>query len=69
MSTVPVTYKLKDLAGEDIKGSFYENDLQLVTTAKDELFDIERVLKIRKKAGKVEYFSSGEDTRQSSTRV
>jgi len=26
MPTVPVTYKLKDLAGEDIKGTFYETN-------------------------------------------
>jgi len=56
MPTVPVTYQLKDLAGEDIKGSFYENELQLVTKAEDALFDIECILKTRKKAGKVEYF-------------
>jgi len=55
MPTVPVTYMLKDLAGEDIKGSFYENKLQSVTKSEDALFDIERILKTRKKAGKVEY--------------
>jgi len=56
MLTAPVTYKLKDLAGEDIKGAFYEDELQSVTKAEDELFDIERILKTRKRAGKVEYF-------------
>jgi len=56
MLTLPVTYKLNDLAGEDIKGSFYEDKLQSVTKAKDTLFDIERILKTRKRAGKVEYF-------------
>jgi len=49
-------YKLNDLAREDIKGSFYKNELQSVTKAKDELFDIKRILKTRKKVGKVEYF-------------
>jgi len=56
MLTVPVTYKLKDLAGEDIKGTFYEDELQSVTKAEDEQFDIERILKTRKRSGKVEYF-------------
>ena len=56
MLTVPVTYKLKDLAGEDIKGAFYEDELQSVMKAEDDLFDIERILKTRKRAGKVEYF-------------
>jgi len=56
MPTVPVTYKLKDLAGEDIKGLFYENEFQLVMKSRDALFDIEHILKTRKKAGKVEYF-------------
>jgi len=56
MLTVPVTYKLKDLASEDIKGTFYEDELQLVTKAEDELFDIEHILKTRKRVGKVEYF-------------
>jgi len=56
MLTVPVTYKLKDLASKDIKGSLYEDKLQSVTKAEDKLFDIERILKTRKKAGKVEYF-------------
>jgi len=49
MFTVSVTYKLKDLAGKDIKGSFYEDELQPVTKAEDELFDIECILKTRKK--------------------
>jgi len=56
MPTIPVTYKLKDLAREDIKGSFYENELQSVMKSGNVLFDIEHILKTRKKAGKVEYF-------------
>jgi len=37
MLTVPVTYKLNvnDLANEDIKGTFYKDELQLVTKAED----------------------------------
>jgi len=29
--TDPITYKLKDLNGEEIKGSFYEQELQKTT--------------------------------------
>jgi len=53
MPDILVTYKLKDLAGEDIKGLFYENELQSVTKSEDALFYIERILKTRKKVGKV----------------
>ena len=40
--TVPITYKIKDLLGEDIKGSFYQQELQ---KADQEIFRIEKVLK------------------------
>ena len=40
--TVPITYKIKDLLGEDIKGSFYRQELQ---KADQEIFRIEKVLK------------------------
>jgi len=52
---VPVTYRLTDLSGEDIKGSFYNDELQIIVKLDDALFDIECILKTRKKAGKVEY--------------
>ena len=54
MPTVPVTYKLKDLTGDAIKGTFYSNELQIASKL-DALFDIERIVKTRKRAGKVEY--------------
>ena len=40
--TIPITYKIKDLLDEDIKGSFYEQELQ---RADQEIFRIEKVLK------------------------
>jgi len=55
MPTAPVTYKLKDLAGDDIKGTFYSDELQKVSKPDDALFDIERIVKTRKRVGKVEY--------------
>ena len=45
--TDPITYKLKDLNGEEIKGSFYEQKLQKTT---QEMFRIENV--IRRKGDK-----------------
>ena len=45
--TDPITYKLKDLLGEEIKGAFYEQEMM---KAKQEIFRIEKV--IRKSKGK-----------------
>jgi len=45
--TDSITYKLKDLNGEEIKGSFYEQELQNTT---QEMFRIEKV--IRRKGDK-----------------
>jgi transposase InsO family protein len=53
--TFPVTYGLKDLAGESIKGKFYEQELQKVTKA-DDVYEVEKVLKTRRRGGKIEYF-------------
>ena len=55
LPTSPVTYKLKDLVGDDIKGTFYTDELQFVTKLDDALSDVERIVKTRKRAGKVEY--------------
>jgi len=46
---------VKDLSGDDIKGTFYSDELQIVSKPDDALFDIERIAKTRKRAGKVEY--------------
>ena len=40
--TIPITYKIKDLLGEDIKRFFYKQELQ---KADQEIFRIEKVLK------------------------
>ena len=47
--THPVTYKLADLAGDPVEGSFYEQELSVTT--KPKLYEIERVLKTEKKGG------------------
>jgi len=45
MPTVPVTYKLKDLVGDDIKGTFCSDELQMISKPEDALFNIERIVK------------------------
>ena len=58
LPTTPVTYELRDLAGESIKGRFYEPEIQKVLKSDDERFDIERIIKTRKRNGKIEYLVS-----------
>src|SRR5579872_6587310 len=43
--TMPVTYKLKDLLGEDIEGSFYEQELQ---KSHQEVYRVEKVIRKKK---------------------
>jgi len=41
-----VTYGLKDLGDEEIKGTFYEQEIQLITKI-DDVFTVEKILKTR----------------------
>ena len=50
---VPV-YKLKDDANEILEGTFYEPELQKVTK-NNEIYRVEKVLRKRKRNGKMEY--------------
>ena len=52
--TLPVTYGLHDLGGEEIKGKFYEQELQKVTKS-DDVYDVEKVIKTLKRNGQVKY--------------
>ena len=51
----PPTYILKDLAGEIIKGKFYEQEIQPVTHKPEDVYVIERVLKTRRRGKRTEY--------------
>ena len=42
LTTRPLTYKIVDLTGEEIKGSFYEQELQ---KAKQQTFRIEKIIR------------------------
>ncbi len=50
----PVTYNIEDLNGEEIKGSFYEQELQ--KTTKDNVYIIEEKLKSRIRNGEKEWY-------------
>lgn len=51
---IPIVYKLKDLAGEVIQGTFYKEELQKITDSG--YYPVEKILKTRKTNGKMEYF-------------
>jgi hypothetical protein len=55
-SSNPATYGLKDLLGEDLKGRFYAPELQMVSKEENDEYVVEKVLKTRKRKGKLEYF-------------
>ena len=50
-----MTYAIKDLVDEQIKGRFYEPELQLIVK-KDNVYDVEKLLRTRRRNGKVEYY-------------
>lgn len=50
----PTVYKRKDLTGEIIQGTFYEQELQKVSDSG--FYPVEKILKKRKRQGKTEYF-------------
>ena len=58
LPTSPVTYEVRDLADELIEGRFYEYEIQKVLKSDDEHFDIDRILKTRKRGGKIQYLVS-----------
>ena len=53
-----MTYKLKNVGDETIKGMFYETEIQKVLKSDDERFDINRILKTRKRNSKIQYLMS-----------
>jgi hypothetical protein len=54
--TYPVTYELKDLSGESIKGKFYEQEIQKIDKRNEDIFEIEKILKTRRRGGILEHY-------------
>lgn len=52
----PPTYEISDYGGENIVGKFYEEELQKITEKADAVYNIERIIKSRKRAGVTEHF-------------
>jgi hypothetical protein len=50
----PPVYKLKDLDGEELKGTFYEKELQKIIK-EDDIYEIEKTLKKRGRGNNVYY--------------
>ena len=55
LPTQPVTYRLEDQNGEIIQGSFYEEELQKLKSL-PENYKIEKILRKRRKSGRMQYF-------------
>ena len=53
----PTVYKLKDYEGEELKGTFYDNELQKVIKH-DDVYEVEKILKKRGKGKNVQYLVS-----------
>jgi hypothetical protein len=55
LPTYPPTYAIKDYNNQELKGYFYESELNIVHKT-DELYSVEKVLRKRKIRGKTQYF-------------
>ena len=51
----PPVYKLKDFDGEELKGTFYDKELQKVIK-RDDVYEVEKILKKRGRGENVQYF-------------
>ena len=51
-----VIYRVKDYNGEEIKGTFYENELQKVYSDEETVWKIEKILKQRTRNGQKQYY-------------
>ena len=50
----PVVYKLKDYDGEELKGTFYEKELQKAIK-QDDVYEVEKILKKRGRGKNIQY--------------
>lgn len=53
-STHPITYGVRDYNGGEVKGSFYDSELQLVDKS-DQIFAVEKIIRQRTRGNNTEY--------------
>ena len=68
LRTIPTTYRVRDLVDEQIGGIFYHQELQLLRVKQDKVYTVERILKKKNRAKKIEYFVKWNGMETSSTR-
>ena len=49
-------YKIADYEGEELEGTFYEQELQKVSKTDDDYYRVEKILKSRMRNKRKEYF-------------
>ncbi len=52
----PPVYKIADYEGEELKGTFYEQELQKVNKTDDDYYRVEKILKSCMRNKRKEYF-------------
>ena len=52
----PPVYKIADYEGEELEGTFYEQELQKVSKTDDDYYRVEKILKTRMRNKRKEYF-------------
>lgn len=53
--TDPVTYSIRDMADQAIKGRFYDEELQKVVKPSDDFYIVEKIVKTRRRNGRIQY--------------
>ena len=56
ISRRPPVYKIADYEGEELEGTFYEQELQKVSKTDDDYYRVEKILKSRLRNKRKEYF-------------
>ena len=51
-------YELCDFQNQEIRGSFYQSELQMVSKDQDTLWYVDKIIRKRKRKGKTEYLVS-----------
>jgi len=56
ISTHLPTYEIVDYDGENIAGKFYAEELQKIIKKEDDMYDVEKIIKSRRRSGLTEHF-------------